>query len=278
MGDKCEHDASTYDFDHREFAKHLERGADILSDAEFGWASKDGRSGPDHVFDSHHWQLGGDWIRHASVNILVPKPGVDPSKAVAAIFESPEKWSFDCSQFVQVLTFYAWLKLLGAKEFDRRVRHCGSKGIKIAPFEGSVFSRPQRRYVRKLRTDWMVDKLDSGPHLRLSVRELLDSAPVGSRVMFRNSHPDAAKTAFLNENTIKVGRRKYAAHPFGELTEDELVLWFYQNTPGKDNATLTEARRYVWVKEIDYFLDLATYTKAQRIRMIRNALKAAPRL
>jgi hypothetical protein len=266
----CDHDTTTYDVDEGKLARYVKEGADLLEDAEFGFASKDGRPGPDHVLDTNYWQIGGDWSRNANVNILVPKSGVAPSLAVKKIFEHPTRWSFDCSQFVQVVTFYGWLKLLGARKFDERIRNCGRPGIEIRPFRGSVFSRPRRLYWRERRDHWMVDKLAAGSQPRLTVREIVDTAPVGSRVMFRNDDR-ATGTAYRNENTVKIGRRKYVAHPFGVLSEDEVTLELYRSIPGEGSATLAEARAHVWIKEVDYYLE-------PRRRMIINATRAATRI
>jgi hypothetical protein len=229
---------------------------------------------PDHIFDTEMWRQAGDWSRSARVNILVPAVGKRPSAAVQAIFDSPWKWSFDCSQFVQVVTYYAWLKVLGAKRFDERVKECGG-GISIIPFEGAEFTRPVRKYRRDQRDHWMREIMDSGPQQRLTVREIVDGAPVGSRVMFRNSHPDAEGTAFRNENAVKVADRKYLAYPNSEvLTEDEVIEYVYQEMPHKDSASLAEAKRYVWIKEVDYFIDPDLYKRSLRRRNMIRALRS----
>jgi hypothetical protein len=122
----------------------------------------------------------------------------------------------------------------------------------------------------------MVDKLAAGSQPRLTVREIVDTAPVGSRVMFRNDDR-ATGTAYRNENTVKIGRRKYVAHPFGVLSEDEVTLELYRSIPGEGSATLAEARAHVWIKEVDYYLEPVTFTRARR-RMIINATRAASRI
>jgi hypothetical protein len=277
----CEHDATTYDVDQDKLAKYMKEGTDLLYDLDddVAFASDDRRPSNEQYYDKQYWENGGDWSRNANVNILVPKAGVDPSEAVNAIFLHPENWRLDCSQFVQVVTLYGWLRLLGAKKFNNRARHCGGDGIKIAPFKGSVFSRPQRNYWRRTRKHWMTDTLDTGRQPRLTVREIIDAAPVGSRVLFRNGHPDALNTFFLNENVLKVGYRTYVGHPFGETKEQDLILALYQNTPGKGKASLAEAHQYVWIKEVTYHLDLVTYTRAQkRLRLIRAATRATRHL
>ena len=53
----------------------------------------------------------------------------------------------------------------------------------------------------------MVDKLHQGSQQLFSAEEVVDAAPIGSRVMFRNSHPSAV-APFINENTLKIGHRK----------------------------------------------------------------------
>lgn len=268
----CDHDDSAGGVDQGDLARYLKEGAELLEGESFGWASDDRRPPSErHNFDTVYWQLGGDWHRAANVNIIVPKPGVRPSVAVNAIFEDPQLWSFDCSQFVQVVTFYAWLKVLGPGKFDQRVGGCG--GIAIKPFEGATFSRPRKVYTRTWGSEFMKDKLDKGPQPKLKWRDVVDSAPIGSRVMFRNSDPRARGTAFRNENAIKVGKRMYAAFGLDEnnnvLAEEQVILYLYQATPGEDSSPLAKARRHVWIKEVDYFIDRDLYLRSLRRRAIR---------
>jgi hypothetical protein len=124
----------------------------------------------------------------------------------------------------------------------------------------------------------MVDKLVKGSQPKLTFREVVDSAPVGSRVQFRNDKAEVGDV-FRNEHTVKVGHRKYVAHGFGTNihTEDELILSLYGYPDDEDPARLAEARRYVWIKEVDYFLDLVTFTRARK-RLMINSLRNATRM
>jgi hypothetical protein len=246
----CEHDPSARNVNHHLLASYMREGAARLAGTQFfDWDHQAQR------YDTRYWTVGGRWDRNPKLKVLVPRHQ-SAAVAVYKIFEHPRMWTFDCSQFLQVVTFYAWLRLLGPVVFERRVRTCHFGRLEIKPFQGSVFAVPRRAYRRKKRWDWMTDAITREKSM-LTVRELVDSAPVGSRVMFRNDDR-AEGTAWHNENTIKVGHRVYIAHGFHPVRkifgEEAVITLLYRQLEGEEDATYEEARDYVWVKEIDYFL------------------------
>ena len=101
----------------------------------------------------------------------------------------------------------------------------------------------------------------------MTVREILDAAPAGTRVLWKNS---AGSGAWRNENAMKVGNDRYIANlnyptlqrlairTQGGLTEEQIVTELFRNVPGKESADYIEAKSKVWVKEISYFSTVPT--------------------
>jgi hypothetical protein len=225
--------------------RYLREGAHKLRSVGFGRASK---GSSNKKFDDRYWEVKGRW-KNTRAEILKSKG--DAAIAVWRIFVHPDRWRFDCSEFIQVVNYYAWLRMLGRTEFNKRV---GSKPLEIRPFQGSPFTVRKHYYWRRARTDWMEYFPDGKrPTQRscMTVREIVNAAPAGSRVLFRN---DKGSGAFRNENTIKLADGRYIAHGYGarkRYTETEVILKLYRIAePG---ASYAEARRHVWIKEVAYF-------------------------
>lgn len=242
-----------------DLARHFVRGARKLRNVDFGRAS----TGPgDRQFDKRYWKVKGIWKTGSTAEVLTLKDPTRPALAVVKIFERPGRWQFDCSEFAQVISYYAWLKLVGAREFNKRVRESAMQTLEIRPFQGSPFTLRDHYFWRDTRKDWM--KLlpnGRGPavDLRLTVREIVDAAPIGSRVLFRS---DKGSGAFRNENTIKVRQNRFAAHGYEGTRivyrEDEVIKKLYEIAVRRiegvgRSVSLEEARRHVWIKEVAYF-------------------------
>ena len=242
--------------------RYMSEGARKLAHVDFGRAS---RGIGDRKFDDRYWKVKGKWKRKVNgewktytAEVLTPKPPTTPAEAVSKIFDHVDRWRFDCSEFAQVVNYYAWLKLLGPAEFNRRQAQSG-KAIEIRPFQGSAYTARKHYYWRETRKDWMKlypNGFGPGQNTCLTVREIVDSAPSGSRILFRS---DKGSGAFRNENTIKTGPNRFIAHGYGTkkvYTEDEVILHLYRIVPGKSTATIDEARRHVWIKEVAYFVNV----------------------
>ncbi len=218
---------------------------------------------PDSRYDSAYWEVGSNWHRNASVHILVPKDSNDPARAVKEIFDHPDRWRFDCSQFAQVVSFYAWMKVLDKTapgKFNRRVKDSKSGRLQIKPFQGSTFTTRKLYYWRKSANDQMTlyDYRDGkrwGMEVQSTPDELISAAPVGSRVGFRN---ERGKENFVAEQTIKVGPNHFLAHGLGSgpLVRDAVILNLYRQNDAYRHADLAEAKKYVWVRDVAYFLAL----------------------
>jgi hypothetical protein len=139
------------------------------------------------------------------------KSGTKPSVALEAMAAQPKKWSFDCAEWVQVAENFAWLKALGADEFDKRM--ASLQEFRLRP-QWSGVSQPEVKFQRV------------GPTAKFSrvtgpvgfeddertAEELLRDAPIGSRVTWSSTVGDLKD--WQHENTVKVGDDQYAAHGF----------------------------------------------------------------
>jgi hypothetical protein len=96
-----------------------------------------------------------------------------------------------------------------------------------------------------------------GDEVKTSVDELLREAPIGSRVTWRNLEAPESSD-FFNENTIKLGADRYAAHGFGTtnvFTRAELELSLARATrPEATDADRAEFEAFVFVRAIQHFL------------------------
>lgn len=172
------------------FVAAMEEAATLLKGVVFGRADVQSP----HVSqtpkrDEEKWdvvKVGTD------TSYLRTKAGVLAHDAVSAIVAHPERWSFDCAQFVQVLELYARLKTLGDDEFDKSVGGAlelkvhASKGLETA----EAFSR-------------------EGGDSPESLERVLKIAPLGSRVMWRNPTLPADSPS-RNWNTVKLGADRFA--------------------------------------------------------------------
>jgi hypothetical protein len=196
--------------DEREYADALKTGIAKLDGVLFG-------ASPEKRFDDRYWEKVEDEEYKLALKL---KGGVKPSKAVAAIFSQPQRWSFDCAEFVQVANMYATLTVYGAEALDETLedrpftlrQHASSLFEEWSPEawsrgasdeEFSLYKKGARVVTQNESKDGTVPVTHPEPFV-------LARVPVGSRVMFHN--PNGAGTAFENENTVKVGPDAYAAH------------------------------------------------------------------
>jgi hypothetical protein len=166
-----------------------------------------------------HWSLVRDEematrYGRGRQGMLVYEGGATPSAAVDELFE-PEHladWALDCGEFVQAAHLYARRHALGARRFNEAVAESG--GVVTLRLYGSTGYRPTLEYSRSSPSERMRMRRPWGEAVAVEadVDTLLDEAPVGSRIVWRNV--EMAGTDFFNENAVKVGRDRYAAHGF----------------------------------------------------------------
>jgi hypothetical protein len=266
-------------------AFHLRQGALKLKHVDLAFAS----NGGDEKFDTVFWRKNGHTAWGA--DILVPRLS-NPAEAVTAIFEHPENWQFDCSQFVQVVNYYAWLQVLGEVGFNKRVHASG--GIKIKPFMGSPFTARKHYYRREARTEWMRYLPNGDKKLVqqtcMKAWDIVYAAPLGSRVNFTNDRAQDPSWRF--ENTIKISETEFAAHN-GRSREDllragfrpkdalamggrnifnrkDLVTHIYRLGAEKPTADYDEADKYIWVKEVEYHVHVSTPVTCRSALVVKN--------
>jgi hypothetical protein len=64
-----------------------------------------------------------------------------------------------------------------------------------------------------------------------TMRQLLDEPPIGSQVIFTNQaaatacgvRPELSYCNYANENTTKLGRNRFFAFPFGDVSEQKII-------------------------------------------------------
>ena len=234
--------------------KYFEEGARKLSTVDVGRASHAGSS----KFDKDYWKIRG--TSHKA-HVLAPKNPKKSAEAVLQIFKHPDKWRFDCSEWIQVLSHYAWLKVLGRDEFNRRVQ-TRPRGLEIKPFHSSVFTIRKHYYRREKKWQEMLyypnGEMARGYVTGLTDAEILASAPVGTRVGFKS---EVGQGATAYENTLKIGKNRFAAHWLqGEddyktvFDLEELLRRIYTMDGDQDeDDPISWIRDKVWIREIAFF-------------------------
>jgi hypothetical protein len=214
------------------------------------------------------------WVRPEDECKLVVRRDRKPADAIEALFDPArkKKWLVDCSQFVQLAHFYALLHTEGKEALNARMgsdfelKGLASQGLKTR----SLWIRNDRNAkmgeaeVAASGSGAVFDK-DRAPVLKKDgrekdVKEVLAAAPFGSRVVFTNGFPigiGAHTGAFRNENTMKVGKDAFAAHPLtrGGLSSSNIfTAEEIGDEMAKAAAEYAEAARpYVFISEIEYY-------------------------
>jgi hypothetical protein len=149
------------------------------------------------------------------------------------------KWSTDCFEYVVLLRVYAFWRSLPKAAFNARFARFQLgffartnliwKPTIIATKPGEAPFRWGEEVARQTRsgTSFEQPKIPVGK----SWRKLLDEAAIGTQVIWSNKDATAQCTkdpglsfcAYMNENTTKVGKDRYAAHPFGVVDEHTIL-------------------------------------------------------
>lgn len=258
------------------YEKYLFEGNEKLRGIGFGlqWGDfcaqkpKD-RSG-DRIdgYDVRYWNKESDPISGCKLTL---KENVTSADAINALFASENKklWQVDCGQFVQLANFYATLRTLveqthdekkGADAFNERVgrielKRLHSTGLKTKILWGRDSPQTDVMVESELRPGQRYADPKKGGRTK-KVEDVLEEAPIGSRVEFTQSYPILINDAYRNENTIKMGKNFFAAHPlsaglFGTtniLTREQVLD---EVAKAADNPEA--ARRGIYISEIEYY-------------------------
>lgn len=185
---------------HAVYEQKLKEAVALLNGVRFGRADSDER------FDANFWYKNADNVYGLK---LVLKAGKRPSDAIDALFAHLDIWSVDCAEFIQVAEWYAMRHAYGAEEFNRRVQ---GLSFDLRPHESTGIGQKEM-YSRGNPTDMMTRSSDRKPESK-TIDQLVADAPFGSRVMWTNLKAPTS-SAFRNENCIKLGDDRFAAHGFG---------------------------------------------------------------
>lgn len=254
------------------FDEALMEGANVMHAAGFGLVCGTG-PGPDTYdkYDSRDWKE-----KEARREVLVPR--IEPwlaftrlvnnlGKDVPAPDGRQVKWSFDCFGFVIVNRVYAHWRTLTRGEFNAKYANLelGINSSINREWEKPIITdRPGARpyvagEVREGRTPGVFEQEKTV--VRQSWDQLLESAPIGTQVTWGNQDAKDKCTAnsglsfcaYMFENTTKVGRNKYSAHPFGvvsrEYIEDAMAsaVLEAEGRPTTDAAKRAYIRKYVYI-------------------------------
>jgi len=150
------------------------------------------------------------------------------------------------------------LKTEGPEEFNRKAGQIFKLSYhKSSGLRGRMMYTRNSRKEPFTRVEGLTNRKErTSIHLSTPEEEdrfLATEVPIGSRVMWSDGNPQSRGEDFENENTIKIGPNRYAAHPFGTHSSDEIRETMAapdQETPAKVRAYI---RRWIFIKEIEWY-------------------------
>lgn len=204
-----------------DYQKYLLEGVDKLDGLHFGRGDDENVNRYTMKFYDENY-----WTCNPYPNLsLVLNNNMSPSEGVISIFNTPEKYSFDCAEFVQVLIWYAKMETMGENAFNNYIgenmelHQDYSTGIESK----TKYTResPNNRFEKavNLSEGYTFDNYSNdyrqNNEMVVDLERELSDLPIGSRVCLENlAAPKGA--AFQRENIIKVGDDQWAAHPYSQ--------------------------------------------------------------
>lgn len=219
-------------------------------------------------YDVRYWKKEPDPITGCKLTL---NDNVTSAEAINALYasENKDRWQVDCGQFVQLANFYAILHTLidqamdekkGAEAFNERVgrielKRLHSTGLKTKILWGRDSRETDVMTESELRPGERYADPKKGGQTK-KVEDVLDEAPIGSRVEFTQAYPILKNEAYRNENTIKMGKNFFAAHPLSAgllgttniLTRDQVLDEVAKAADNPDAA-----RPQIYISEIEYY-------------------------
>ncbi|MBN2340922.1 MAG: hypothetical protein JXX29_22900 [Deltaproteobacteria bacterium] len=197
-----------------EYQAALEEGAKKLEDVKFGKSTNLPKK--DIPKD---WKTEKDGSKNHK---LVYTGDKTSAEAVKDIFNNVDKWSLDCAEFVQVVTWYAQLTTMGDEKFNNMIQKNGGKlelrsqnstSIETA----SAWTRRTPNGVDRKKATY-IEKTEYGSFESKETREMNDTemlkeAKVGDRVGYEIPRN---KGRALRQNAIYLGDGKFGAHFHGK--------------------------------------------------------------
>jgi RHS repeat-associated protein len=197
-------------------------------------------------FDLDFWDLQkvGDTSGKSGAEperVLVLREGKSAAAAIDAIVKHPEKWTFECASFAQVVELNGLRRALGDKDFDKflagqksntfgeiMLRQHGSTGL--TPVQQWQHSNP-----RDPKSEFQ--RIDAGKAVAETRKpeDVIKTLGVGAELDYQSLTLAAKKPTdvFRFENAIKIGPDKYIAFPFGEVSDAEIRDALWTNAEGK---------------------------------------------
>ena len=209
-------------------------------------------------YDKDYWESNVNQVQHTcKVKLL---PGKSPAAAIDTMFEHQDRWKIACAEFVQIVHLYALRHTLGAKRFDERVGK-GGFTLEVKRRESTAVET-EVMFRRKGPSEHMV-RSDTGQPDPRPVNEILNVAPIGSRVRWTNlSGVRLDKpNPWEHENTIKLGPDKFGAHgtatgifsTSNTHTRGEVELLTARGTNPTADTSYVKAN--IFISEIEIFRD-----------------------
>ena len=192
----------------REYGKYVAEAVTKLSGKLAFGASPEGK------FDTDHWEKVEDKEYKFAV-----RTKSKPSVALKALVQKPEKWSFDCAEFVEVCNLYARMMTYDDEVVD--AERLVLRQHTSTPFLGGGVTFDRK--AKDAKFDAIFPKRGNAVAENLITEaELLSALPIGARVCFKN--PAAPDTPFRNENALVDGSGTFAAHPMGKGLSAETIV------------------------------------------------------
>lgn len=247
------------------YARALSTGARAMCAAAFGGLT-------DSLEPTKHCRFNRELWRRVQDGDAEPDEGGQPYKlvlrrgtpaaAMANLFSNLADWSFDCGEAIQLLRWNAQREALGDGAFNRKIALLGA-GFELKEHDSTgltsshVYLRVDGEGDYDKNVGFRLEALDE--EVAASTATLLASAPIGSRVMWRNFHNEVDDDdPFKNENAIKLGDDSYFAHPMGFRDERRLVRELAQTADSSldDEAADRYAERHIRIVDIEYCSDV----------------------
>jgi hypothetical protein len=192
----------------------------------------------------------------------VLKSGVKPSFAIREIPKKPAVWAMDCIDYVVAARLYAELRGSGDEAFDAKYANLGTE-ISPQPLRMAQHATPglssRDFWVREAQGAEFASRTKPENPTGVKPKDageedvFLRTVPIGARVMWTTTHEKAAAD-MENENTIKVGDDKYAAHPLGRLSganvREELIAGPDEDDESKHAAHIAA---YIYLSEVEWY-------------------------
>ena len=192
------------------------------------------------------------------------KSDVRPSTAVLALYQKPDVWALDCVDFVVAARLYAECVAGGENAFDQKYTNVGTelqpKRMSMAqhntPKLGSKVLWRREQQGGEFVVEPGAEKAGQAPANHAQEALLLETLPVGTRVMWTTTHEEAHQD-FENENTIKIGPDLYAAHPLGVKNaagvRQDMVVEPDDVEEFTHEDALAQEREHIFVCEIEFY-------------------------